>query len=175
MVRSNGDFEVASDMKQAYSRLLTLLNHSETEDHKLALPIIEDALVPPNDLTAFIKEVYALAKKQRVTLLLWAHASTGAMHVRPRLNIRNLSDKQKLQKLIDDYYTLVAKYDGSVAGEYGEGRLRARASLKQFSKVESDLLIEVKKIFDSYGIFNPGVKVPNEVDPLKFLNEGYSH
>lgn len=175
VVRSGGDFEVAADMKQAYSRMLTLLNYIDTDDHKTAVPIIEDALVPVRELTAFTKEVYAIAKKHRVSLLLWAHASTGVIHVRPRLNIRNLSDKQKLQKLVDDYYKLVVKYDGSVAGEYAEGRLRAQVAATQFSKAENELFVEVKKIFDVYGIFNPGVKLPDQPDPLKFLNENYTH
>lgn len=174
-LRSNGDPEVASEMTQSYQRLITLLVHSETNDHKITVPAIEDALVPPGDTTSFIASVHALAKKQRVSIMLWAHLGTGVIHVRPLLNLRNLSDKQKLKKLIDEYYQLVVKTDGSVAGEYGEGRLRAHAAEKQFSKQEKELFLAVKKIFDTYGIFNPGVKLPDGKDPFTYLNESYSH
>ncbi len=175
VVRSNGDLEVAAEMKQSYSRFLTLLTKSETDDHKITLPAIEDTLVPPSDTTSFIASVHALAKKHRLSLLVWAHLGTGVMHVRPLLNVRNLTDKKKLDKLTDEYYQLVVKTDGSVAGEYGEGRLRAQVAAKQFSKQENELFHAVKKIFDAHGIFNPGVKLSVGKEPLSQLNESFSH
>ncbi len=174
-IRSNGDVEVAAEMKQSYQRLINLLVSSETDDHKITVPAIEDALVPPTDTTSFIASVHALAKKHRATMVLWAHLGSGVIHARPMLNLRNLSDKQKLKKLIDEYYQLVIKTDGSVAGEYGEGRLRAHVGAKQFSDQENELFQAVKKIFDSYGIFNPGVKLSDGKDSLGALNESYSH
>lgn len=174
-IRSNGDPEVAAEMKQSYQRVINLLTNSETDDHKITIPAIEDALIPHTDTTSFIASVHALAKKLRITVLLWAHLGSGVVHARPLLNLRNLSDKQKLKKLIDEYYQLVIKTDGSVAGEYGEGRLRAHVGAKQFSKEENELFQAVKKIFDMYGIFNPGVKLAADKDPLTALDENYSH
>lgn len=175
VIRSNGNPEAAAEMKQSYDRLLIMLTHNETDDHKITVPVIEDALIPHSDTTSFIASVHALAKKHRLTLLLWAHLTTGVIHVRPLLNLRNLSDKQKISKLTDDYYQLVIKTDGSVAGEYGEGRLRAHVAAKQFSEQENELLQAVKKIFDAHNILNPGVKIPKAQDPLDTLNEAYTH
>ncbi len=174
-IRSNGNLDVADEMRQSYVRLLTLLTKNETDDHKITVPVIEDAIVPESDTTSFIASVHALGKKHRLQLLVWAHLGTGVMHVRPFLNIRNLTDKKKLDKLMTEYYQLVIKTDGSVAGEYGEGRLRAQAAAKQFSQQENELFSATKKIFDAHSIFNPGVKIAVQTDPFIGLNESFTH
>lgn len=170
--RSNGDFEQAQELWQLFRRIQKVLSVAES-DHKVAIPVIEDALVPLEDIGNFLSDVDALSKKYRVEIVAWAHLGTGVIHARPFLSLRNLSDKQKIAKLIEDYYTLVGRYQGSVAGEYGEGRLRAVPALKQFDSKERELFAAVKKIFDTHGIFNPGIKIPTEKDAMAFLDEGY--
>lgn len=170
--RSDGDFEHAEELWQMFRRVQTVLSIAES-DHKSPIPVIEDTLVPLEDIDNFFIDLKALAKKHRLQVVSWAHLGTGIVHTYPFLNLRNLSDKQKLAKLLDEYYALVEKYRGSVAGEYGEGRLRAHQGVKQFSSEERELFLAVKKIFDAHGIFNPGVKLPNEKDVLAHLNEHY--
>lgn len=175
VTRSDGDLERASEMWQAYNRLVYVLNHTETDDRKVTMPVIEDAIIPLSDITSFVASVHALAKKHRLTLVLWAHLTTGVVHVRPFLNPRHLSDKQKIAKLMSDYYQLVIKTDGSAAGEYGEGRLRTHHASGQFGAEEKALFVAVKKIFDTHNIFNPGVKLAADKDSLSALDESYSH
>ncbi len=175
IVRSDGSAELAAEMKQSYDRLLLMLNRSETDDHKITVPIIEDALIPLGDAGSFLASAQALAKKHRLSLLLWAHLGSGVVHARPLLNLRNLTGKQKVSGFMNDYYDLVIKTDGSVAGESGEGRLRAAVAAKQFGKAETELFVSVKKIFDAHGIFNHGVKIAADKNPLEYLDETYSH
>ncbi len=173
VVKSGQDYEYAEELWQLFRRVQKILSIAEN-DHKSAVPLIEDALIPLEDISNFLTDLKTIAKKHRTLAVLWAHLGTGVIHTQPFLNLHNLSDKQKLSKLINEYYELVEKYHGSVAGEYGEGRLRARQAQQQFNANEQELFTAVKKVFDTHGIFNPNVKLSNEKDVLTHLNENYT-
>ncbi len=174
VVKSDGDFEAAKDIWQIYRRIISTLTVGE-HDTKTAPPLIEDAIIPLHEATAFFSEVAALAKQQRAKIMTWGHIGTGVMHARPLLNLRHLSDKQKIDKLVSNYYKLITKLGGGIAGEYGEGRLRAGQMSTQFDESELKLFAEVKKIFDSHGIFNPGVKaVDSLTKPSQLLSDSFN-
>ncbi len=174
VVRSDGDFDAGREIWQIYHRIEAVLANSET-DNKTAIPLIEDAYIPLHETTAFIKHVQTLAKEYRIKIVTWGHIGSGVLHARPLLSLRNLSDKQKVYKLTDEYYKLVVKYGGSIAGEYGEGRLRTAQALKQFNKKEQELMRQVKQIFDMHGVFNPGVKLNEDQEVIaNKLNEAHS-
>jgi hypothetical protein len=54
---------------------------------------------------------------------------------------------------------LVARLGGTVAGEHGDGRLRAPLLEQVWSPEALALFAATKRAFDSTGIFNPGVKI----------------
>ncbi len=77
---------------------------------------------------------------------------------------------------------MVVAIGGSVAGEFGEGRLRG-AQLDKLLKPEVITVLNgVKAIFDPYNTLNPGVKVGVDSEVLKSitrnsysLDHQYSH
>ena len=76
---------------------------------------------------------------------------------------------------MDEYYSLVISLGGSIAGEHGEGRLRAPYLQKQSGPELYALFQKIKQIFDPYGTLNPGVKVNVNIDSVKaLLRPGYS-
>ena len=168
---SAGDIESASELWQIYHRLQSLLAASG-DDHKVASPIVEDALLPPSEVPHFIEAAHDLAKKHRTKFVFSSHLGTGVVHAHAQIDLKNLSDRNKIEKLISDYYALVIKHDGGIAGEYGEGRLRVIQNERQFSTDELELFAKIKKIFDVYGIFNPGVKIAEDKDTAK-LDDHY--
>lgn len=174
ITKSDGNFEASDEIWQIYHRILRVLTFSE-HDNKVALPLIEDTVIPLHETVTYLKEVQALAKQQRLTIVLWGHLGSGVIHARPLLNLRNLSDRQKIDKLADSYYKLTTRLGGGVAGEYGEGRVRSAQAFAQFDSKEQELFRAVKKIFDSHGIFNPGVKASNSsVKASSLLDENYN-
>lgn len=174
VVRSDGDFESAQEIWQLYDRLDNVLANSEAE-HKYTVPVIEDVLLASSDINDFITAAQELSQKHRITTLFSAHLDAGVVHARALLSLSSLTDKQKLPKLMEDYYKLAISLGGSIAGEYGEGRLRVPLAQYQFTTEERDLFSAVKDAFDAHNIFNPEVKILPETskDPLTKLNDSF--
>ncbi len=168
---SDGDLESAGEIWQIYQRVQTALSLGD-DDHKFPTPIVDDALLPINETVHFIEAAHDLAKDHRTKLVFSAHLGTGVVHAHALLDLNNLTDRNKVDKFIDAYYNLVIKHDGGIAGEYAEGRLRAGQNSLQFTDGELELFAQIKRIFDVYGIFNPGVKLVSDKDATK-LNEHY--
>lgn len=169
---SDGDLDSAREIWQVCRSIQTALT-VKGDEHKVPVAIIEDALLSPTEVAHFIEAAHKLGKDHRAKMIFSAHLGSGVVHARPLLDLKNLSDKNKVAKLTSEYYELVIKHGGGIAGEYGEGRLHAKQNAIQFTAKELDLFASIKRIFDTHSIFNPGVKIASEKDTAK-LDENYS-
>lgn len=132
-----------------------------------ALPIIEDGIVPIASLQEYIENVQALFKKNGLTVAIWGHAGDGNLHMQPLLDLNQVGDRQKVFRLINDYYSMVIDLGGSTSGEHGDGRLRGPYLEKLYGPEGYELFNKVKNIFDPYSILNPGVKLGVSLDDTK--------
>ncbi|HEU4914620.1 MAG TPA: FAD-binding oxidoreductase [Candidatus Saccharimonadales bacterium] len=148
---------------------------AHAEGNTKALPIIGDGIVPPERLREYIEGVYAIFDRAHLQAAVWGHAGDGHLHVQPFLDLSQVGDRQKVFRIMDEYYNLVIDLGGSIAGEHGEGRLRAPYLAKQYGPELYAVFQKVKQIFDPYGTLNPGVKVNVSLDNVKaLLRSGYS-
>jgi len=125
---------------------------------KASVPFIEDGIVPQNMFRQFIDDVYDMFKRHHLEAAVWGHAGDANIHIQPLLDLRKVGDRQKVFKLMDEYYRLVLKYGGSIAAEHNDGRLRAPYVAAQVGQEMADLFVQLKQAFDPQGILNPGVK-----------------
>lgn len=145
------------------------------EGNARALPIIEDGIVPVDKLSDFVHGIYALFEKVGLKAAVWGHAGDGNLHVQPLLDLGQLGDRQKIFKLMDEYYALVISLGGSTTGEHGDGRLRGPVLRQLYGDEAYAMFTHVKKIFDPHGTLNPGVKVGVTADSIKpLLRSEYS-
>jgi FAD/FMN-containing dehydrogenase len=133
---------------------------------KASVPFIEDGIVPPESLRQFIEDVYELFKRHHLEVALWGHAGDANIHLQPLLDMRKVTDRQKLFKLMDEYYRLVLKYGGSIAAEHNDGRLRTPYVAAQVGQEMADIFTQIKTAFDPQGILNPGVKTGTQLKDL---------
>ena len=89
-----------------------------------AVPVIEDTAVDVNDLPAYIREFNEILKKYDLYSVHYAHAGSGEIHLRPIINLKTKEGNQLFRKIAEEIATLVKKYNGSLSGEHGDGRLR---------------------------------------------------
>lgn len=151
----------------------TLSAHAE--GNLRAVPVIEDGVVPPDQLEVYVTGIYQLFKKYQLNVAVWGHAGDGNLHVQPFLDLSQLGDRQKLFRLMDEYYRFVIKLGGTTSGEHGDGRLRAPYLPLVYGVEAYEVLQKVKSIFDPYNILNPGVKFDTTLDDLKtMLRQEYS-
>lgn len=132
----------------------------------MALPIIEDGIVPRENLQKLIERAYALFDKYRLPAAVWGHAGDANISLRPFLDLAKVSDRQKVFKLMDEYYDIVTELGGSTTGEHGDGRLRAPYLPKVYGDDMYKLFCAVKRAFDPYGTLNAGVKVDTTKESL---------
>jgi FAD/FMN-containing dehydrogenase len=148
---------------------------AHVEGNTKALPIIEDGVVPPERFREYLEGLYAIFERAHLQAAVWGHAGDAHLHVQPFLDLSQVGDRQKVFRVMDEYYDLVISLGGSIAGEHGEGRLRAPYLVKQYGPEMYDLFLKIKQIFDPYGTLNPGVKVGVTLDSVKqILRSGYS-
>src|SRR5690606_25666668 len=84
----------------------------------------------------------------------YAHAGAGELHIEPFINLKSAEGKQQFRTILDKTADLVLKYNGSLSGEHGDGRLRGEFIAKVLGEDVYQLLRQVKGIFDPKGIFN---------------------
>jgi FAD/FMN-containing dehydrogenase len=142
---------------------------SHVEGNTKALPIIEDGIVPVDKLQEYLQTVYEMFKHYGLRVAMWGHAGDANLHLQPFLDLAQVGDRQKVFRLIDDYYNLVISLGGSTSGEHNDGRLRGPYLAKLYGDQIYDLFRKTKAIFDPHNILNPGVKIDVTLDMIKPL------
>ena len=135
-----------------------------------AVPVIEDTAVDVNDLPAYIKDFNAILEKHGLYAVHYAHAGSGEIHLRPIINLKTVEGNQLFRTIAEEVATLVKKYDGSLSGEHGDGRLRGEFIKQMVGEKNYKLLQEVKYTWDPKGIFNPNkiVDTPSMNSMLRY-------
>jgi FAD/FMN-containing dehydrogenase/Fe-S oxidoreductase len=134
--------------------------------------LIEDCAVDAEDLPDYIDEVEALLKKHNVKYSMYAHAGAGELHVEPMVNLKTLAGKTLFRTILQQTTSIVKKYNGSLSGEHGDGRLRGEFISFMMGEENYNLFKQVKNIFDPHGIFNRG-KIVDTPPMNEFLR--YNH
>jgi FAD/FMN-containing dehydrogenase len=134
-----------------------------------AVPIIEDGIVPVDRFEEYLDRAYKIFEKNGLQAAVWGHAGDANLHMQPFLDLGQVGDRQKVFRLIEDYYSMVIELGGSTSGEHNDGRLRGAYLERLYGPEAYQLFGKVKAIFDPYGTLNTGVKMGVTVDDLKPL------
>lgn len=132
---------------------LGLLSNLPGDDK--AVPVIEDTAVDVNDLPDFISDFNKILEKHNLFSVHYAHAGSGEIHLRPIINLKTKEGNQLFRTIAEEIATLVKKYNGSLSGEHGDGRLRGEFIRQMVGEKNYQLLKEVKRSWDPGNIFNP--------------------
>ena len=148
---------------------------SHSEGNVKALPIIEDGVVPAEKFHQYLSNVYDMFAKYDLQAAVWGHAGDANIHMQPFLDLSQVGDRQKVFKIIDEYYNMVISLGGSTSGEHSDGRLRAPYLPKLYGEALYGVFKKTKAIFDPHGTLNPGVKIDVTVDDIRpLLRHEYS-
>jgi FAD/FMN-containing dehydrogenase len=134
-----------------------------------AVPIIDGAAVPIDQIRTYLDATHKLLQSAHVKPAIWGHLGHGTFHLQPRLNLGQVGDRQKAFRLMDEYYKMVIALGGSISAETNDGRLRAPYLESQYGSEIYGLMQKIKLIFDPYGTLNPGVKFDSSVDDIKAI------
>lgn len=132
---------------------LGLLSNLPGDDK--AVPVIEDTAVDVHDLPAYISDFNEILKKYDLLSVHYAHAGSGEIHLRPIINLKTREGNALFRTIAEEIATLVKKYNGSLSGEHGDGRLRGEFIKQMVGEKNYALLKELKRTWDPHHIFNP--------------------
>ena len=119
--------------------------------------VVEDTAVAVADLPAYIGEFDALMRgKYGIACVYYAHAGAGELHTRPLFNLKTAEGLKMFRDIATDVAALVKKYQGSLSGEHGDGRLRGEFIRFMVGDACYALMRRVKETFDPSGLLNPG-------------------
>ncbi len=121
-----------------------------------AVACVEDTAVELPDLPNYIDEFEAMLQGFGQQAVYYAHAGAGELHVRPILNLKKTTDRQLFHDIGEASAKLVKKYNGSLSGEHGDGRVRAEFIPLMIGQKNYQFLKELKQTWDPNNIFNPG-------------------
>ncbi|HMF73783.1 MAG TPA: FAD-linked oxidase C-terminal domain-containing protein, partial [Flavitalea sp.] len=130
--------------------------------------LIEDCAVAPEDLPAYIADVQALLAKHNTRAAYYAHAGAGELHVEPIIDLKKKEGVILFRNILEETAILVRKYNGSLSGEHGDGRLRGEYIASVAGPGLYELFKKVKNIFDPELVFNKG-KIVNTPPMDQFL------
>jgi len=142
---------------------------SHVDGNAKAVPIIEDGIVPIDRFKEYIEAVYAIFDTYNVKIAMWGHAGNANLHMQPFLDLGQVGDRQKVFRIIEEYYSMVIRLGGSTSGEHNDGRLRGPYLEKMYGRDVYALFGKLKLLFDPYGTLNPGVKMNVTLDDIKPL------
>ena len=122
-------------------------------------PFIDDFIVPPATMPQFLPELDATLAPYHLNLTIAGHAGNGNFHIIPLMDLKQEKVRAIIPELADKVYNLVLKYGGSITAEHNDGLIRGHYLKQMWGPDMYRLFQEVKHIWDSKGIFNPGKKV----------------
>ena len=116
--------------------------------------VIEDTAVAPEKLPAYMADFAQMLENLGLSCVYHAHISTGELHLRPIINIKEAEGKRKFREVAYQTALLVKKYKGSLSGEHGDGRLRGEFIQLLYGDEVYALMQNLKKCWDPMQVFN---------------------
>ncbi|MDO8569740.1 MAG: FAD-binding oxidoreductase [bacterium] len=127
---------------------------------KRTAPFIDDFCISPDQVPKFLPRALKILKDNGIVANIAGHAGNGNFHIIPLMDLRKKSERDKITKVSDKFYDLVAEYRGTITAEHNDGIIRTPYLNKMYSPEVLELFKKTKEIFDPLNIFNPGKKVP---------------
>ncbi len=129
---------------------------SNMEGDAKPVSVIEDTAVNVEVLPAYMADFRKILDKHKLECVYHAHIGSGELHLRPILNLKDSKDVAMFRTIGLEIAHLVKKYNGSLSGEHGDGRVRSEFIPIIIGKRNYSLLQELKSVWDPNHIFNPG-------------------
>jgi FAD/FMN-containing dehydrogenase len=143
------------ELRHAASPILSKLDASLK-----SMQFIEDCAVPPENLPAYVRGIREILARHDTRVVIFGHAGDSHVHVNPLVDVRRSDWRARVDAILGEVVTLVATHGGTLAGEHGDGRLRAPLLGAVWSAAAIAQFAGVKRAFDPEGILNPGAKLP---------------
>jgi FAD/FMN-containing dehydrogenase/Fe-S oxidoreductase len=130
------------------------------DPRKKPINFVDDVVVPASRISELIRYLEEFFGSQRIPVAIFGHIGNGNAHIVPLLDVNDEGDYRKMvQGYHEIHRTVLDRFEGSICGEHGDGRVRAEYVRAMFGPELYDLFVNIKRSFDPSGVLNPGVKI----------------
>ncbi|RIK57098.1 MAG: FAD-binding oxidoreductase [Nitrospira sp.] len=130
------------------------------DPRKKPINFVDDVVVRAERISELVRYLETFFAGQQVPVAIFGHIGNGNAHIVPLLNV---NDRQDFDKMVAAYHeihqTVLSRFEGSICGEHGDGRVRAEYVRKMFGEDLYGLFVQVKRTIDPGNVMNPGIKV----------------
>ncbi|MFP4046840.1 MAG: FAD-binding and (Fe-S)-binding domain-containing protein [Bacteroidales bacterium] len=143
---------------------------SNMKGDELPVSVVEDTAVNVEVLPEYMEEFHQIMEKHNLQCVYHAHIGSGELHVRPILNLKKPEGIALFKTIGYEIAHLVKKYNGSMSGEHGDGRVRGEFIPIILGENNYNTIKHIKKTWDPNHIFNPGkiTDVPPMTENLRY-------
>jgi len=121
----------------------------------------EDTVVPRFELPKLLSKVKEIGKKYGFKSVCYGHAGDGNLHI--NIIKGDLTQEQwnhSVTKGVEEIFTYTVALGGTLSGEHGIGLVQKQYMPIAFSELQLNVMREIKYVFDSNNILNPGKILP---------------
>jgi FAD/FMN-containing dehydrogenase len=133
---------------------------AEQSRGRTSMQFIEDGVVPITALPAYIRLLRQTLAAHDLPAVIFGHAGDGNLHVNPLVDTTAPGWAETLESILTEIAEGIARLGGTLAGEHGDGRLRAPLLQTIWGSEMVTHFTAVKEAFDPANILNPGVILP---------------
>ncbi|MFZ4436385.1 MAG: FAD-binding oxidoreductase [Flavobacterium psychrophilum] len=123
----------------------------------------EDTVVPRYELPKLLEGIKTIGAKYGFQSVCYGHAGDGNLHV--NIIKGEMTDDNwntQVTRGIREIFELTVSLKGTLSGEHGIGYVQKSYMDIAFSKVQLELMNQIKRVFDPNRILNPGKIFPDE-------------
>jgi FAD/FMN-containing dehydrogenase len=160
-----GAREVTTAAHPAAERALWALRHAASPilarlaPRLRSMQFIEDGCVPPERLPEYVRGVREALERADTLGVIFGHAGDAHVHVNPLVDVTRHDWRARVLALLHEVCELTARLGGTLAGEHGDGRLRASLLPRTWAPEAMTAFRVVKQAADPHGVLNVGAKV----------------
>ena len=130
------------------------------DKRKKPINFVDDVVVSADRTGELIRYLEKFFKGQNAAVAVFGHIGNGNAHIVPLLDV---NDPQDFERMVEGHreihQAVLERFNGSICGEHGDGRVRAEVVRRMFGEDLYQLFVRVKETLNPSGIFNPGVKI----------------
>ena len=135
--------------------------------NKKTAPFVDDFCILTDKIPEFLPRALKILRDNSIEANIAGHAGNGNFHIIPLMDLRKISERDKITVVADKFYDLVAEYKGTITAEHNDGIIRTPYLGKMYKPEVLELFKKTKEIFDPLNIFNPGKKVNGTLEFLE--------
>ena len=132
--------------------------------------LLEDIVVPVDRLLVTCERLIELFSAHGYEgSVIFGHAKDGNVHFLLNERFDDPDSVARYRRFTDDLVELVLGQQGSLKAEHGTGRIMAPFVRRQYGDALTDMMWEIKRLFDPDLLLNPGVVLSD--DPDSYLKD----